>query len=410
MAERRLAIVTSRPIQYQAPLWRALAAVPGLSVRVLYATDRGAEWYFDAAFGRRIQWDVPLLDGYDWKVLPNRPLRGLGWRFELRCPSIGRELERGGYDAVLLVGKEHWYYLQAIRAALHQGIPILYRAETPPPRRGRMQAEMAGWQRRRLFPRFASLLCVGREQRAFYRGYGVPDSRMFWAPYCVDNRFFQEAARRFGPERDRIRARWGFGRETRVVAFAAKFIDRKRPRDLIDAFARLPRDGRYGLLMAGSGPRLEACRAHAAACGLRNVAFPGFLNQSEIGAVYAAADCFVLPSEHETWGLVVNEAMNFALPVVVSDGVGAGRDLVEEGANGHRYPTGDVEALARALRAVLASEVRRAALGRRSRAIVDGYSVARSVAGIVAALEAATHRARGCRFEPLAAGAATGRP
>jgi len=191
--------------------------------------------------------------------------------------------------------------------------------------------------------------------------------------------------------RERIRARFGFGPQTRVIAFAAKFTDRKRPLDLIRAFARLPKDRPYGLLMAGSGARLDACRDHVSACGLDRVAFAGFLNQTGIGEVYAAADCFVLPSEYETWGLVVNEAMNFALPVVVSDGVGAGPDLVEEGANGHRYPVGDVDALARALHAVLASDARREAMGRRSLEIVRRYSMSRTAEGVVDAVEAAAH-------------------
>src|SRR3990172_7079616 len=84
--------------------------------------------------------------------------------------------------------------------------------------------------------------------------------------------------------------------------------------------------------------------------GARGVRIAGFLNQSELPAAYAAADVFVLPSAfHETWGLVVNEAMNFDLPVVVSDKVGCGADLIEPGRNGFIVPHDDTAQLAEAI-------------------------------------------------------------
>ncbi|WP_425507198.1 glycosyltransferase family 4 protein [Thermomonas carbonis] len=74
--------------------------------------------------------------------------------------------------------------------------------------------------------------------------------------------------------------------------------------------------------------------------------FAGFLNQSEITAAYAAADCLVLPSDHgETWGLVVNEAMACGLPALVSDQVGCAVDLIVAGHTGDVFPCGDVAAL-----------------------------------------------------------------
>ena len=85
------------------------------------------------------------------------------------------------------------------------------------------------------------------------------------------------------------------------------------------------------------------------------VSFAGFLNQGEIPAAYAACDALVLPSDYgETWGLVVNEAMACGVPAVVSDAVGCGPDLVEEGQTGMIFPLGDIPALARAIEAVLA--------------------------------------------------------
>ena len=75
--------------------------------------------------------------------------------------------------------------------------------------------------------------------------------------------------------------------------------------------------------------------------------FTGFVNQSELPALYAASDVFVLPSENEPWGLAVNEAMCASLPVVVSREVGCAPDLVRDGVNGYTPAAGDIAGLAR---------------------------------------------------------------
>lgn len=391
---RRLAVISTHPIQYQVPLWRALAARGSIDLEVLYASRQGLEPYFDDGFGREVAWDVPLGEGYDWRVLDNRPIRSLGWRFAYRCPDVHDVIDRDRFDAVLLVGKENWFYQQAITRAQRAGVPVLYRADTPPPKATRLESAVAHVQRRRLFSRFAACLCISRSQFAFYRGYGVPASRLHWAPCCVDNDHFRRAARHYGGMRDTVRMRFGVDDERPVIAFAAKFVANKRPLDLLRAFEAMPTRDRCALVMAGSGPLLDSCRDWVRRRGLGNVSFPGFLNQGEIGALYAAADCFVLPSAHETWGLVVNEAMNFGLPIVTTDAVGAAEDLVTDGDNGFCYPVGDVDALAARLDAIVATDGVSARMGARSLARIRDYSIEKTVVGVEAALDAVTSAGR----------------
>ncbi len=113
---------------------------------------------------------------------------------------------------------------------------------------------------------------------------------------------------------------------------------------------------------------------------------PGFLNQSELPAAYIAADLLVLPSGwHETWGLVVNEAMNFGLPIVVSDRVGCAADLVRPGWNGFVVESGNVGPWPGPPQTLVEDPELRATFGARSRELVDGYSVERCANGIVAA-------------------------
>ena len=104
-------------------------------------------------------------------------------------------------------------------------------------------------------------------------------------------------------------------------------------------------------------------------------------------AANAAADVFVLPSAFETWGLVVNEAMASALPVIVSDGAAAARDLVVPGENGFTYRAGDIGCLSDHLTELLADGTRRRTMGARGQAMVRGWDPASCVSGIVEAVQ-----------------------
>lgn len=113
----------------------------------------------------------------------------------------------------------------------------------------------------------------------------------------------------------------------------------------------------------------------------------GFRNQSELPAYFNLCDVFVLPSVHEPWGLVINEVMNAAKAVIVTDEVGCAPDLVRNGRNGFAIPVGDVSALAQALFDVVGDAATAARMGQVSKQIIDTWNFDRDVAGLVAALE-----------------------
>ena len=109
--------------------------------------------------------------------------------------------------------------------------------------------------------------------------------------------------------------------------------------------------------------------------GLESVYFMGFQNRNDLCDFYALADILVLPSNRETWGLVVNEALSFSLPVVVSDQVGAGVDLVIPDQNGYIFPAGDIPALADQISKVLGlSDQDRKKMGEKSYSLIKDWS------------------------------------
>jgi glycosyltransferase involved in cell wall biosynthesis len=115
---------------------------------------------------------------------------------------------------------------------------------------------------------------------------------------------------------------------------------------------------------------------------LSNVRFLGFQNQSQLPVFFSICDIFVLPSDNEPWGLIVNEVMNAGCPVVVTNEVGCHPDLVEEGINGYVYPVGDVPALSGILENLVAQPDLRRRMGEASLRIVAEHSYEQCVAGL----------------------------
>jgi glycosyltransferase involved in cell wall biosynthesis len=384
----RLGIVATHPVQYQVQWYRALAERSDLDLVVYYALLPSPAQQ-GVGFGVDFAWDVPLLDGYRWVELPNAARRpSLHGFFGSRTPTVGRVLAADRPDAVIVSGWHALPLLQAARACRGLGVPCLVRGESSGLRK------RPAWARaihRRLLSGFDACLAIGIANRRFYRANDVPEERIFDVPYFVDGERFRAQAERLRPRRSALRAEWGIGPDDTCVLFAGKLVEKKRVNDLLQACARALRSGSaIRPLLVGTGEREGAARALAASLDLP-VTFAGFLNQTEISRAYVAADCLALPSDYgETWGLVVNEAMHHGLPAIVSDRVGCGPDLVEDGVTGYVFPCGDIEALGRALTGIASDPARRRDMGDRALRRVAGYSEKRAVEGTLEGLEFAT--------------------
>jgi glycosyltransferase involved in cell wall biosynthesis len=217
---------------------------------------------------------------------------------------------------------------------------------------------------------------------------GVPRHKIFLVPYSVDNDRFIQSAKLTDNQKSEVRKRYNVPVDRTSVLYAAKFTQRKRPGDLLAAALRLKAmsDRPYSLVLAGSGELEPQLRAFCAEHALDNVVFAGFINQSELPSLYGASDVFVLPSEHEPWGLAVNEAMCAGLPIVVSREVGCVADLVQDGVNGYTPAAGDIEALASALRQLLEDPDLRQRQGQASLARIQQWGYSQCLSGIRSAL------------------------
>ena len=387
----RVAVLNTHPIQYFAPLYGWLAQNSQLDLTVYFCSPQGVEAYLDKGFGQEVKWDVPLLDGYRHCFLPNlRRSHRVGGFFSLINPALVGELRRQRYDALWLHGHAHATNLLALLAARLLGTRVFMRCET------HLLLRRSAWKRALRRPALSLLyrLCdacvyIGTRNQEFYSSLGVPEDRLFLVPYTVNNVYFEEAAARARPMRDELRAELGISRDSVAILFASKMTARKRPMDLLLAYERLVAQGLpASLLYVCDGEQRSALEEYAARRNLHGVRFVGFRNQSELPAIYAASDVFVLPSIDEPWGLVINEVMCAGLPVVTTEEVGAAPDLVRHGENGFVYQATSVQALADHLATLVQDKGLRQKMGAASRRLIAGWDYDRCVRGVLEALYA----------------------
>lgn len=392
----RLAVVTSHLIQYQAPLFRELAA--RLDLTVFAACRATPEDQANAGFAVAFDWDIDLTSGYDLRFLTNvSRTPGPSHFFGCDTPEIEGRLRDGRFDALLVMGWHLKTYWQAIWAAKYLRMPVLVRGDS---QLGTRRGMLKRIGKKFLYPRalraFDAALYVGERSRAYWEHYDFPQRRMFFSPHCVDTKFFAAGATL--DARASVRYRLGITADAKVALFAGKLVAFKRPLDLVASSTLLKsRDYAVSIMIAGSGPLEAQLRATAIASGL-SVHWLGFCNQTEMPAAYAAADVLVLPSSgQETWGLVANEAQACGAPIVVSDACGCAPDLAEDGSAGRVFPVANIEALSAALRAMLDHPPSREKIIERS----AKYAPAAAADGVEKGIDFAVGAAarRGERFE-----------
>lgn len=395
-AGTRLAIVVSHPIQYYAPWFRHLAQQPGLELRVFYLWDFGVTAQVDRGFGHALQWDLPLLDGYAHEFVTNRSKDPGTHRFRgLDNPELVPRLAKWKPDAILLFGYAYWSHLRVLLSPRLTKVPLLLRGDSHDLGRPRgARSTLSRWTRRLLFKRFARFLAVGKANTDYYRKAGVPAECIYFVPHCVDNDRFRDAAPQATLEASAWRRELGIPADALVVLFAGKFEPQKRPLDLLAAFslARPSHGNHQGtgpvLLFVGSGELEAELRLRAGVEVGRSVFFVPFQNQRQMPNVYAMADLLVLPSQSESWGLAVNEAMSMGRVVIVSSHVGCGPDLVRSGVTGWIHEAGSVSDLGRLLSEAFAvGRTTLLEMGARAHASVSEYSYASATLGLCEALK-----------------------
>jgi glycosyltransferase involved in cell wall biosynthesis len=344
--KKRLAIVTSHPIQYNAPWFKLLAGSSVIHPRVFYTWEQSAAGpKYDPDFMERIEWDIPLLDGYEYRFIKNEASDPGTHHFRgLVNPTLNAEIMAWRPDAVLVYGWSFDSHLKCLRH-FHRRVPVLFRGDST------LLDEQPGFRRqlRRLFLKWVYghidyALFVGIRNKEYFLRHGLREAQLVYAPHAIDNGRFEEPASQYWQQALEWRKRLGIAEDDLVLLFAGKLEPKKDPFFVLKVAHHIP-DPRLKIVFAGTGV-LENALRDAAAPDPR-VHFIGFQNQQQMPVVYRLGDVYILPSRGpgETWGLGVNEAMASGAAVMMSEKAGGSADLVEEGVNGIRFDPGTGDGL-----------------------------------------------------------------
>jgi glycosyltransferase involved in cell wall biosynthesis len=339
---KKLAVIITHPVQYYAPVFNKLSENRRINPKVFYTWPQSQGQKYDPGFKRVIEWDIPLLDGYDYEFVDNiAPKPGSNHFNGIVNPELNHRIEAWKPDALLVIGWSYRSHLQAMRH-FKSRIPVLFRGDSnlldeshslkTPLRRAAL------WW---VYRHVDKALYVGEQNKRYFLKHGLKPSQLHFAPHAVDNARFADSTNgslhQVAEWRDKLR----IAAKDFVFLFAGKLESKKDPVALLQAFQAIGRRDVH-LVFVGNGVLEDRLRSMAG--NSRQIHFLPFQNQSLMPAVYRLGDVFVLPSKGpgETWGLAVNEAMASGRPVLVSDKVGCAVDLVAPGKNGYVFNAGDI--------------------------------------------------------------------
>ena len=346
----QLAIISSHPIQYNAPLFSLLSQRSSLNVKVFYSWE-GTKNKNDPEFGEKISWDIPLLEGYQYRFVENVAKDPGTHHFGgLDNPSMVRKIGDWGADAVLVYGWAFKTHLAVLRY-FHGRIPVFFRGDSTLLTSGsfirnQIRKIWLSW----VYKHIDVAFYPGRHSRDYFSAYGVPDDKLLHVPHSIENKRFSKNASALEKTSILERKKLGISDDSLVLLFAGKFVHRKQPIFLIQAVQKLVRSEKLNihLIFVGAGPLNNKMKMFSKGCDY--IHFLGFKNQISMPLVYRLGDVYVLPSVIETWGLGVNEAMACSRPVLVSDLVGCGLDIVKPNTSGDVFISRNEESLINIIR------------------------------------------------------------
>ncbi len=370
---KRLAIVTTHPIQYYAPIFQLLSRRQKIDVKVFYTVgEKFHSSKLDPGFGKEVSWDIPLMEGYDYQWAENisrdpgtRSFKGI------ETPGLIKEIESWKPDALLVIGWSYHSHLRALRY-LKNKVPVYFRGDsTVLQKKTGLKQTFKNLLLRWVYRNVDHAFYVGENNKAYFEKYGLQEKQLSFAPHAVDNERF--AADR-SEEAIALRSSLKVKEHDILVLFAGKFEPVKNVGLLLGAFIKMNRPNVH-LLLAGNGVDENNLKAAAKSSEIAdNIHFVDFKNQSEMPVLYQAADLFCLPSKSESWGLSVNEAMACGRAVLTSDKVGCAADLVLPGQNGAIFEEGDLDALLDSLRMLTADKKKLAVFGERSKVLIKNWN------------------------------------
>ena len=368
----KLAIVTTHPIQYYAPIFQLLHQRGNIEIKVFYTLGNPQTKLNDAGFGKPITWDLPLLDGYNYEWLKNTAKQPGSHHFKgIKNPGITDKITEWQPSAILIFGWAYHAHLKVIRH-FYKKVPLYFRGDStllsePGGIKKHLKTVFLKW----VYHHVTHAFYVGQNNKNYFLKYGLKEEQLSFAPHAVDNSRFKIMRQK---EAQELRLSLAIGNEDILVVFAGKLEPVKNLSLLLDAFTSVNKPNVH-LLLVGNGIN-EAELKKKAIDSLRanNIHFLDFQNQTMMPVIYQAADLYCLPSKSETWGLSINEAMGCDKAILASNTVGCAADLIKTRQNGEIFESGNLKSLRDSLISLTSSKQRLAEMGEQSGKIIADWN------------------------------------
>jgi glycosyltransferase involved in cell wall biosynthesis len=360
--KRKLVILTEIIAPYRTPVFNVLAQHPQIDLRVVFLSETDPSLRQWRVYKEEIQFAYDVLPA--WR-------RRLGKYNAILNTGLGAALRRVSPDVILCGGYNYLASWQAMAWAHRREVSFLAWIESTAAdlRRGHALVESL---KRKFMSRCDGFVVPGKSSQQYVRNYGAPEERIFVAPNAVDVDCF---CRRSAEARERkADLRRALNLPERCFLFVGRLVREKGVFDLLEAYGRLTAELRseIGLVFVGDGVARAEMERRAAAITPGAIRIAGFAQREQLPSYYALAEMLVFPTHSDTWGLVVNEAMACALPVIASSAAGCVADLVQDGWNGRVTQSGDVGGLAQAM-TDMANRSDLSVVGQRSWERIQGY-------------------------------------
>lgn len=326
--KKNLIIISSHPIQYNAPFFELLAQHPEIDLLVIYTLgEKALTNNYDPDFGRKIEWDIPLLKGYNFHFTRNVSKKPGSVHFRgIITPDLIQEVMIFKPDFIWVWGWAFHGHLEIMRFFKGK-IPIWFRGDST------LIDESSSFSLRKVIRRLVlvwvykhvdRVFSVGTNNSLYFIKHKIPENKIILAPHSIDNQRFQNTINNSSKEIELLKNSLGLRESDYILLFAGKLEDKKNPSFFLEVCKKLKNSGMTGV-MVGNGKLELELRSKG-----ENIIFLNFQNQTIMPLIYSIADIFVLPSlgPNETWGLAINEAMACGVPVAASVKCGGAIDLI----------------------------------------------------------------------------------
>ena len=371
---KKLAIISTHPIQYNAPFFKLLTERKKIKLKIFYTWSQSEnEQKYDPGFGKNINWDIPLLEGYEYLFIENIAKDFGSHHYKgINNPTLLNEIERWGATAIMVYGWNFKSHLKALKYFKNK-IPVFFRGDST------LLDEKKGVKKilRRLLLKYIysyvdKAFYAGRANKEYFKVHGFKENEMEFMPHAIDNKRFEFSVIHNNAA-SVLRQVLNIPKEATLFLFAGKLEKKKQPDFLANVFCQIAEENVF-LLIVGNGvlekELKEKYKNHP------QIRFLDFVNQQQMPSVYACCDVFVLPSKGpgETWGLSINEAMAGRKAVIASNACGAAYDLIINETNGFVFEKANPDMLKKFMLHFIENKQSAENMGVQSLKMVQEYS------------------------------------